>query len=294
MQPSLDDLALMVAIADEGSFTAAARALSLPKSTVSRRLAGLETEMRVSLFQRSTRALSLTDEGHQIYALAKPAIEAAQEAARAIETREREVAGRVTLTATAAIGQYLIAPRLPALVARYPALQVELRLTERRLNVVAEGIDLAVRMGALDDSELVARKLTTVSRHLVAAPAYLSKYGTPSHPSDLAGHRAIVTSKSFVRWRFADGWACEPRWNIAAGNMLVAHQLALAGHGVAMLPDFLMRDDLEQVRLVKVLENHLHDQADAWLVSSPQRYRSPAVRSVVDQLSGISETISEN
>ncbi len=194
MKLSLDDLALLVAIADEGGFTAAARALGLPKSTVSRRLADLETGLRTNLFQRSTRAFSLTDEGQRIYALAKPAIDAAQDAARAIADREQAVTGRVTLTTTAAIGQHLIAPRLPALAERYPALQVELRLTERRLNIVAEGIDLAVRMGVLDDSELVARRLTTVRRCLVAAPDYLKVHGTPAHPSELAGHRAIVTS----------------------------------------------------------------------------------------------------
>lgn len=284
MQPSLDDLALLVTIADEGGFTAAARTLGLPKSTVSRRLADLETELHASLFRRSTRAMSLTDEGQRIYALAKPAIDAAQDAARAIATREREVAGRVTLTATAAIGQYLIAPRLPALIERHPSLQIELRLTERRLNIVAEGIDLAVRMGALDDSELVARKLTSVCRHLVASPDYLAKHGMPLHPSELAGHRAIVTSQNLARWRFADGWESEPRWSIAAGNMLVAHQLALAGNGIAMLPDFLMQDDLEAGRLKRILADYLHDEADAWLVSSHQRFRSPAVRAVLEEM----------
>lgn len=284
MMPSLDDLALLVSIADEGGFTAAARALGLPKSTVSRRLADLETGLGTSLFQRSTRALSLTDEGQRIYALAKPGIDAAQGAARAIAERERAVSGRVTLTTTAAIGQYLIAPRLPGLIERYPALQVELRLTERRINIVAEGVDLAVRMGALDDSELVARKLTTVCRHLVAARAYLAEHGAPLHPSELASHRVIVANHALARWRFADGWESELRWNIAAGNMLVAHQLALSGHGIALLPDFLIKDDLAQGRLHVILADQLHDEADAWLVSSRQRYRSQAVRVVLNEL----------
>jgi DNA-binding transcriptional LysR family regulator len=149
---------------------------------------------------------------------------------------------------------------------------------------VAEGIDLAVRMGTLDDSELVARKLTSVCRHLVASPVYLAKHGTPLHPSELAGQCAIVTTRSLARWRFADGWESEPRWSIAAGNMLVAHQLALAGNGIAMLPDFLMQDDLEAGRLTRILAAYLHDEADAWLVSSRQRYRSPAVRAVLDEM----------
>ena len=124
MKPSLDDLALLVTIADQGSFTAAANALGLPKSTVSRRLAELEMLLRTSLFRRSTRSLSLTDEGQRIYDMAKPSIAAADNAARAIAERERLVAGRVSLTTTAAFGQYLIAPHLIRLIASYPGVQI--------------------------------------------------------------------------------------------------------------------------------------------------------------------------
>jgi DNA-binding transcriptional LysR family regulator len=288
MLPSLDDLSLLVTIADEGGFTAAAKALGLPKSTVSRRLAELEVGLSTSLFRRSTRALSLTDEGQRIYELAKPAIVAAREAAQAIAAREQAVAGRVTLTATAAVGQYLIAPQLPALTDRYPGLQVELRLTERRINIVSEGVDLAVRMGVLDDSDLIARKLCTVRRHLVAAPAYLAREGIPLHPADLAGHRAILTSGARASWRFPDGWECALRWNIAAGNMLVAHQLALSGSGIALLPDFLIEGGLQAGRLVPVLEDHWNDVAEVWLVSSRMRYRSSAVRTLMEALTDAS------
>jgi DNA-binding transcriptional LysR family regulator len=284
MIPSLDDLALLVSIADLGSFTAAAKTIGLPKSTVSRRLSELEIGLGTSLFRRSTRALSLTDEGRRIYDRAKPAIEAAQEAAKAIAQREHTMAGLVTLTATAAVGQYLIAPQLAELTTRYPDLQVELRLSERRVNIVKEGIDLAVRMGALDDSDLVASKLCTVRRHLMASPAYLDREGRPFHPSDLSAHRAIVTSGALANWRFADGWDCAQRWNIAAGNMLVAHQLALKGIGIALLPDFLIDEDVKQGRLIPVLDDHWNDIADAWLVSSRTRYRSNAVKSVMEAL----------
>jgi DNA-binding transcriptional LysR family regulator len=284
MKPSLDDLALLIAIADERGFSAAAKSLGLPKSTVSRRLADLETGLRVSLFHRSTRALSLTDSGKEIYGLAKSAIDAAQDAARAIAARGDTISGKVVLTTTAAIGQYLIAPRLPELIARYPSLHVELRLTERRINLVSDGIDLAIRMGALDDSELVARKLGIVRRELVASPAYLAKTGVPQSASDLAGYNAIITDGNLATWRFPDGWICDLRWNIAAGNMLVAHQLALASHGIALLPDFIIEADIASGRLVPVLADHWSDEADAWLVSSKQRYRSPAVKAVVDTL----------
>ena len=289
MKPSLDDLALLVTIADQGSFTAAANALGLPKSTVSRRLADLELLLRTSLFRRSTRALSLTDEGRRIYDMAKPSIAAADNAARAIAERERLVAGRVSLTTTAALGQYLVAPHLVQLTAAYPDVQVELRLTERRINSIGDGIDLAVRMGALDDSDLVARRLCRVRRFLVASPAYLEKAGVPAAPSDLASHNAIVISAALDTWRFDGGWECAMRWTIAAGNMLVAHQLVRLDHGIALLPDFMLEADLEQGSLIRLLPEYPIEQADAWIVSSPQRYRSLAVQTVLNYLVAAAE-----
>lgn len=288
MKPSLDDLALLVAIADEGSFTAAAGALGLPKSTVSRRLADLELLLRTSLFRRSTRALSLTDEGQRIYEMAKPSIVAADNAARAIAERERLVAGRVSLTTTAALGQYLVVPHLIDFAAAYPEVQVELRLTERRVNIIGDGIDLAVRTGALEDSDLVARRLCKVRRLLVASPAYLECAGVPLGPADLAAHNAIVVSAAHGSWRFDDGWETTMRWTIAAGNMLAAHQLAHLGHGIALLPDFMLGSDLAQGTLIHLLPEYPIEQADAWIVSSPQRYRSLAVQTVLNYLAGAS------
>lgn len=289
MKPSLDDLAVFVTIADEGGFTAAATALGLPKSTVSRRLADLELLLRTSLFRRSTRALSLTDEGRRIYEMAKPSIIAAENAARAIAERERLVAGRVSLTTTAAFGQYLVVPHLIKLAAAYPDVQVELRLTERRINIIGEGVDLAVRTGALDDSDLIARRLCKVRRLLVASPAYLERAGAPAAPSDLAAHNAIVISAALDSWRFDAGWECSMRWSIAAGNMLVAHQLARLDHGIALLPDFMIETDLERGSLIRLLPEYPMEPADAWIVSSPQRYRSLAVQTVLNFLVGASE-----
>ena len=284
MIPSLDDLALFVTIADQGSFTAAATQLGLPKSTVSRRLADLELLLRTSLFRRSTRALSLTDEGQRIYDMAKPAIGDAENAALAITERERLVSGRVTLTTTAALGQYLVAPHLAKLSAAFPDLQVELQLSERRVNIISEGVDLAIRMGSLDDSELVARRLCKVRRLLVASPAYLKATGYPDQPSDLPAHNAIVTSAALSTWRFADGSECPVRWKIASGNMLLAHQLALQDQGIALLPDFMLDDDLHRAQLIRILPDRELEEADAWIVSSRQRYRSAAVQAVLNFL----------
>lgn len=289
MLPSLDDLALFVAVADEGGFTAAATRLSLPKSTVSRRLGDLEARLRVTLFHRTTRALSLTDEGRRIHEIAAPAIAAARLAATAVAQRDQQVAGRVVITATAALAQHLIAPRLAAMTAAYPEVQIELRLSEQRIDIVGEGVDLAVRMGALEDSSLIARRLCTVRRFLVASPRYVSAAGTPLTPADLAAHRTIVTSPALDVWHLADDWNCEIQWTIAAGNMLVAHALAWLDQGIALLPDFLVNDDLRSGTLVTVLDDYVDDRADAWIVTSPQRYRSAAVKAVIEHLARLTE-----
>lgn len=284
MLPSIDDLALFVTVADEGGFTAAAIRLGLPKSTVSRRLGELEARLRVTLFHRTTRALSLTDEGRHIYEIVAPAIAAARLAATAVAQRDHRVAGRVVITATAALAQHLIAPRLAAITAAYPEVQIELRLSEQRVDIVGEGIDLAVRMGTLEDSSLIARRLCAVRRVLVASPRYLSTAGTPLMPADLAAHHAIVTSPALDVWHLAGNWHCEVQWAIAAGNMLVAHELARLDQGIALLPDFLVSDDLRSGALVTVLDDHVDDRADAWIVTSPQRYRSAAVKAVIEHL----------
>lgn len=282
MKPSLDDLALLIAIADQRGFSAAARALGIPKSTVSRRLSELEDQLQTSLFRRSTRALSLTEAGTRIYELAKPAIDAAEDAALTIAELESAVTGTVSITTTAALGQYLVAPRLIDLKARHPRLRFELRLTERRVDIVWDGIDLAIRMGELQDSELVSRRLAQVNRLMVASPDYLADAGIPSHPSDLSAHEAIPTNAALDTWRFADGWECTVRWTLAAGNMFVARDLCLAGMGIALLPEFMIEDELRSGLLTGLMPDHPIAQADAWIVSSKQRYRSPAIRAVMD------------
>lgn len=163
---------------------------------------------------------------------------------------------------------------------------MELRLTERRVNIVSDGIDLAVRMGALEDSDLVARRLCQVTRRLVASSAYLERAGLPTVPADLGAHKAILTSAALDTWRFDGGWDCAMRWSIAAGNMLVAHQLTLLGNGIALLPDFMIEAEVARGDLTVVLPDHPMPAADAWIVSTAQRYKSPAVQAVLNGLVG--------
>jgi len=284
MNLQLDDTAIFIAIADNGSFTSAAKSLGLPKSTLSRRLSAYEQSLGIALFNRSTRALSLTDEGVRYYEIAKPVVDAAIDVSRSMMERTAEPSGLIRLTATPAIGQYLLASAVNSFLDQHPRVQIELLLSETRINLIAEGIDLAVRMGALEDSELVAHRLTTVTRLIVGSPDYVARVGTPVHPSDLSKLDCIVQTGSSSAWRFADGLEVPVRWRFAVDNMLLIRDTALAGRGYALLPELIVSDDLLEGKMVKVLAEYPIPSITASIVAPRQRYRSLAVRRLMAHL----------
>ncbi len=284
MNLQLDDTAIFIAIADNGSFTSAAKSLGLPKSTVSRRLSAYERSLGIALFNRSTRALSLTDDGARYYEIAKPVVDAAIDVSRSMMERTAEPSGLIRLTATPAIGQCLLASAINTFIDQYPRVQIELLLTEARVNLIAEGIDLAIRMGKLDDSELVAHRLTTVTLLVVGSPDYIARVETPVHPLDLSNLDCVVQTGSSSTWRFADGLEVPVRWRFAVDNMLLIRDTALAGRGFALLPDFIIADDLLDGKLVKVLTGHSIPSTTASIVAPRQRYRSLAVRRLMEHL----------
>lgn len=281
---SLDVLALFVSIADHGGFSAAARALGLPKSTVSRQLSDYEAHLGLTLFHRSTRAISLTEDGARLYKMAKPAIQAALEIDQVISDANSGPSGCVTITTTAAIGQYFVAPHLASLIASHPNIQVELRLTEQRVNIISDAVDIAIRMGSLEDSSLIAKRLTSIERLIVASPRYLENKGQPAKPSELSQHDCIIIRRDLSMWHFRNGEDIRLQWKIAAGNMLVARDLAISGQGLAMLPTLLVKDDIDSNRLVPVLSHFPISEAPAWIVTTQQKHRSYAVRVVMEHL----------
>ena len=198
--------------------------------------------------------------------------------------RTAEPSGLIRLTATPAIGQCLLASALNTFIDQHPRVQIELLLSEARINLIAEGVDLAIRMGALEDSELVAHRLTTVTRLIVGSPDYLARVGTPVHPSDLSNLDCIVQTGSSSTWRFGDGLDVAVRWRFAVDNMLLIRNTALAGRGVALLPDFIVADDLRGGTLLQVLAEYPIPSITASIVAPRQRYRSLAVRRLMEHL----------
>jgi DNA-binding transcriptional LysR family regulator len=284
MMTDYDGLALLVRIAEAGSLSGAARALGLPKSTVSRRLDQLEAGLGAPLLHRSTRRLALTDVGRMAVERAKPWVEDADALYAEIAGANAKPSGLIRLGATAGFAQGVLGPPVCAFLQDHPQVRISLVLSEGRADVIGEGLDLVVRMGALPDSELVARRLARVTRLLVAAPAYLKARGNPETPESLKDYDCIVTSPALDGWDFADGPSIRVPWRLAAGTIAMAREAALGGHGVALLPRFLVADDLAAGRLVQVLPDHPLPSADATALTPRDRTPSIAVRALVQHL----------
>jgi len=279
----LDAMALFVQVAHAGSFTAAATATGLPKSTVSQRVAELETALGVRLLHRTTRRLSLTAAGQVYLSHCDTMLEAAHAADAAISRLRDEAAGNLRLTAPEASGILLLPPLLAAFRARYPAVSVECVITDAQLDLVAERIDLALRTGQLGDSTFVSRRVGTVRRVLVAAPAYLQRHGTPAHPADLARHQLLLHDV-LQQWPLhSEGKVVHvPATGapLRANNLNTLRGLAVAGAGIALLPWFMVRDALEAGSVQLVLPEHPPTD-NSYYVVYPGRSHRPAALSAL-------------
>jgi DNA-binding transcriptional LysR family regulator len=246
-----------VRVVEAGSFSGAARSLRQSLAAVSRQIATLERDLGATLVVRTTRRLRLTEEGRLFHAHAMRLVREA-EAARASVRRGNQVAGHVLVSSSVTLGVRLLVPALPLLLEAHPELSVELRLEDHAVDLVSEGVDIAVRAGLElpDTTSLVAVPLARFERHLVASPAYLKKCGRPRSVASLAAHAALVGPRSRGTWSFVEGG--EPRTvqvesRMQVGTLLGLRAAALAGGGVAVLPDFVIADDLASGALARVL-----------------------------------------
>ncbi len=251
----LNDVATFVRVADGGGFTAAAKALGVPKSTVSRSLARLERELGVRLVHRTTRALALTEAGRAYHERVRDAVMGVAEATADVVDMGKEPRGAIRITAPVDLGQSLLADAVTGFVARYPQVRFEVVLTSRVVDLVAEGFDLAIRASPLRDSSLVARRLGAAGMGLFASPAYLKRRGTPKTVAELAAHEFIgfrssggTTAGAGVLTLESDagGAGSETRkervavrGSIEADDLLFIHRLVVMGAGIGLLPPFL-------------------------------------------------------
>jgi DNA-binding transcriptional LysR family regulator len=287
MLPDLNALHVFIKVVQTSSFTAAARALGMPKSTVSQRVLELEEHLRARLLQRTTRTLSLTDQGRIYYDRCVRIIAEVEEADRAIASLQESPCGLLRLTVPAST-QFL-GPVLADFQRRNGGVQLDVVCTGRLVNLVEESFDVAVRAGALSDSTLIVRSLGTVEQLLVASPRYLSERGRPRSPDALAKHDCLVFNVGSQprTWRFTRG--DETREVSAAGALSVndldiLHNTVTAGIGVTMLPAFRCADDLRAGRLERVLPDWELPATPIHLVYPSGRHLSAKVKALLDHL----------
>ena len=252
LRVDLSGMALFVSIVEEGSLSAAARALGIPKATVSRRLGELERQAGAPLVARSTRSLTLTDAGRRHYERVRDLVQDARAAQAELVASNAEPSGLLRVSASASYGQLVVAPRIVAFAARHPRLRIELDLSDERVRVIADRYDLVVRMGPVEDSELVSRRLAEVPVVLVASPEYVARAGAPATPAELARHDAVAMPPWVDHWRVGHG-EVRVRWRISTRSLAAARLAALAGLGIARLPTFVITDDLANGSLIRML-----------------------------------------
>ncbi|MGA2709747.1 MAG: LysR family transcriptional regulator [Steroidobacteraceae bacterium] len=282
-----------VQAADRGSFAAAARVLGISPAAVGKNVAGLEGALGVRLMNRSTRSLQLTGEGRAFLDRAREAIDALDAAVDTVAAQRAEPAGRVRISTGSAFGHRYLLPVLPELVRRYPRVIPEVQFDDRRIDMVRDGFDLALRGGVLEDSSLVSRQVCRLLTVLVAAPSYLAEHGIPRGPDELASHRLIATR--FLNGR-TSGWtfvapdggvqerAPEPAALIVSDPQAAA-EAAARGMGIAQIGVHHAWQYLRASELKVVLATHHHSGDRAMALQYPHRALvAPRVRVTVDYL----------
>jgi DNA-binding transcriptional LysR family regulator len=287
MIDNLPNLLAFDRIVRAGSLSAAARELDLSLAVVSKRLTQLESALGVRLLQRTTRRQTLTEEGRLLHAQVVRIL-AEVEAAEALMSQQRaSIGGLLRITAPHDLGRRWIAPILADFQRLHPQLRVQLQLSDALVDLVGEGLDLAVRFGSLADSSLIARPLAPNHRVVCAAPAYLREHGEPAHPGDLVRHRCIVIGDSpSAEWRFIGDEPVSVRIDagLVSNDGGVVLAWALAGAGIALKSIWDVGDDLAAGRLRRVLPDYAVAAAPLHAIYPHSAHLAPRVRAFVDYL----------
>jgi DNA-binding transcriptional LysR family regulator len=279
MADALQEITVFAKIVGTGSLSAAARDLGMSPAVVSRRLAALEARLGVRLVNRTTRSLHLTDEGAAYYETCTRVISEIEEADAAVSAGRAEPRGVLRVALPASFGNQHVAPLVPPFARRYPDVQVALSLSDRTVNVVEEGFDLAIRIADLADSSLAARKLAPNRRVVCASPEYLRRHGAPRTPDDLVHHNCLATDFA-MNWDYhdPDGRPASVRvtGRYACDNWEVLREWAVAGLGIALKSTWDVRRHLEDGSLVTLLPGYTFATDVAIYAVYPHRRHLPA------------------
>lgn len=288
---NLDDLAMFVRVIERGNFAGAARELGTPTSTVSRAVARLEARAGVRLLHRTTRHVQPTSDGHELYAAVAPAVTSLRTTAQSLEPSSRQARGRLRVTAASDLCNGFLSDVVAAFAERYPLVQLEFEVSNRRVNLVDEGFDVALRASArLPDSSLVARKLGDIELRLYASPRYLERHGAPAAPLELANHHTLI----FRGQALARSWQLQSaegetsvalRGRIGGDDMGFMRAMVIAGGGIGLLPHINCATDESSGRLVRVLPGYHARGATLHIVYPSKKQLPPRVSAFRDFVS---------
>jgi DNA-binding transcriptional LysR family regulator len=293
----MDRLAAMetfVCVVETGSFSAAARRLNIGQPAVSKTIAHLEKRLAVSLLLRSTRGLTPTEAGLAFFERAKRSLEEADEADNAARGTAGGLSGHLRISAAVTFGRLHIVPQLGSFLDQHPQLNIDLMLDDRNINLVEEGIDVALRMGALTDSGLTARKIADCRRVVLGTPAYFAKYGEPNCPAELSKHLAVVYNLGGgTTWEFAKG--SEKQSVIISGRLRVSaaegvREAVLADQGLTLASEWMFAPELASGAVKTVMHDWTLPDLDLWAVFPTGRMASAKARAFVEYVQGLLAT----
>ena len=288
--PDFEAWSIFACVVEHKSFTGAAVALGLSKATISKAVTRLEKQFGAPLFHRTSRRLALTESGAKLVEHAKAILLEGQAAEEAARDEASEPVGLVRLAVPMSFGLKHVAPVIAEFLCVHRGISVDMHLSDAKVDLIGEGFDIGLRIAALPDSSLRARKLRDVQTHIVAAPAYLERMGTPRHPAELGEHEclrySLLTTPDLWRFTNAAGEevAVRPRGRLRSNNSDAMLHSLRSGHGIAVVPDFISDEDLANGNVLPILQDWRPPKVALHLVTPPGSIRPQRVTALIDYL----------
>jgi DNA-binding transcriptional LysR family regulator len=278
------------AVAESGNFTQAAKKLLISTAQVSRQVSELEQRLNTKLFYRTTRKVTLTEEGQLFYQQCRGILDGLENAERSLTNLQSTPQGKIKISAPVTYGERHIIPLINQFLIQYPQVEIEVQLSNQRINLIEEGYDLAIRLGQLDDSSLIAKRISSRQHFLCASPSYIEQHGKPETINDLKHHNCLLGSADF--WLFSDPKSKDKQTDkkirvtgsLRCNSGLGLVDAALKGIGIVQLPEYYISEHIKRGELITLLEQQQREQEGIWALYPQNKYLASKVRLLIDFL----------